>query len=403
MVIHAGEGIMGICTNCGNQIYDESAAICPTCGAAVPGNEPAMDPYATVPVESSAQSYGYQSLHGFNGPNAASYKKAAALTLVGMILLIMAMVLPWYTWTYELENTDDDVSAKFILDEKLFGYKMRMIENDGGDEDTASDSGGWSGEDDEVSSLYRNLSYIMIIAMILGILGFVMIVGSGASTQFKLSYTQSGCYLSVFSAFLAFLCVIMLMLALPLAHDGEMRAEMEESDDDLFSNGPWDSFWGSSSWNYMGRDDLPITSSWHPSFGWFIAIGAGVLNMIGGAIIYKTGKSDVITAHQHSGPRPAQADPAVMTGTQPYEHSQTGAMDQTQFAPGGSYDPVPRTLTQPDTPPFMEVSKPQHDGGTMDETNMGHEGEKRQKTGDDTDVGHEGEKGQQTKDDIEAG
>jgi len=363
---------MGICTNCGNQIFDESAMACPVCGIAIPGKEQAMDPYATIPGEAPAQSYSYQSQHGFQGTNAAEYKKAAAFTLIGMILLILTLALPWYTWNYELENTDDDASMEFVFDEGLFGGKMKITQDFDGDKETQTEKGDWSDDDDEVSTLYTNLSYIMIIAVILGILGFVMVVGSGANSQFKISYNQAGCYLSIFAAFLSILSVIILMLALPLAHDATLGEEMQEDGgEDIFANGPWDSFWGSSSGNVQDDDDLPYSSNWHPTFGWFIAIAAGVLNMIGGAIIYKAGKSDLITAHNHGGPQPVQSEQMAMTGTPSYDSpSQGGNTDQSQYAPAGDFSPQPKTLTQPDTPPFKAVPPPLPVSESIDEASQ---------------------------------
>jgi len=293
---------MGICTNCGNQIYDESASVCPVCGIQIHGNrqlaqppqyqaQQQYQPYRTAQPMPSGQVMGapITRTHGFFGPSGGSYKKAAIFSLVGMILIILTLVTSWYSITNTNEYGDEEETTESTVNEGLFEIEMGYSYTYDGETESDKESFGWGDfeEGGEVGDLYTNLKYIMIPAMIMGIVGFGLVLVSGFSITFRKSFTTAGMSLCSFAALLALMCAIVLMIALPKAHEAVFNedGEAEES-----TSGPWDSFWGSDS---EGEDTEDVSSyNWHPSFGWFFALVGAVFFMLGGASVYKGGNAD---------------------------------------------------------------------------------------------------------------
>ena len=332
---------MKSCWKCGNQIEDDSIMLCPVCGEelADPQSRVPFLPQEILPVDySSSQPMGIpypsqettspagpysQPFHGFKGPNSRKYVTATILMVIGMVLLIVTLAIPWYTWRYEIENKDEDKSAEIVLNEDLFGGEfVGTTKEDGEAVDEYKEKGDWSDEDDKVSDLYTNLSYIMIVSIILGAVGFVMVLVSGGSQTFKKSYNNAGFYLGLSAALLALLSVIVLMVALPLAHDATLGEEIEEEDEDaLFSEGPWDSFWGSDSGDKeIHGNDIAYSTNWRPSFGWFIAMIGGVLYIAGGVIIYSAGKADQQYGFQEEAAPIPPATQMIAQGGQPLQN-----------------------------------------------------------------------------------
>ncbi len=239
--------------------------------------------------------------HGFRGPDAGAYKTAMALTIAGMVLLLITSFLPWYYMEEEYKYSYYE--SERILREKQWEIEVEASYQesyDSYDGDSTTESIDWSDVKDEnedfesMANMYLTIAILSIVGVIIGIIAVIMIAGCGLTSSYNPNIKKAAFGLSVGTAVLAIISIFILLALSPSAHDEAFIGDSDGydygyEDERSEEDGPWSSFWGSSS----GKDDDgdEHSRSWGPHAGWYLALVGGILYLGGGVVINKVGKS----------------------------------------------------------------------------------------------------------------
>lgn len=205
----------------------------------------------------------------------------AILAIVAIVLLLLTFVTPLYRYSAEMEMWGETFGGSAD-----FYYTEGRTDFDGETETEEYD------DDSEMKSVFNLTMILVIIAVIGSILGMIgaLMVGMGKIDN------KIGAGLAVIGILFAFIAPMYLMVSLPGAFD-EDNGGMGMNDDD----GPWDSFFGSTS-------EEGFEMRWGPSIAWYMALIAGVLNIGVLAMVMSS--------------KPAPTGPYQQQPQQPYQEQQ---------------------------------------------------------------------------------
>lgn len=217
----------------------------------------------------------------------------AAVILVGAILMIVALFTPWY-----MEQISD--SGRTIT---LNSYPG-MPSTNGTIQYSCSGlpSGYQCPSQTSYSADHLNNTgtiaetgyYLIILGFIFGLIGAILGFASGN----KPGRARSGMTMAIVAMVVAIAAVGMFAVALPTA--------IGQDTPNHTGTGPWSSFYGSGNASSYG---LPGgTLSWGPATGWYLAIGAFVLFLVGMIILARARREP---------PEPAATAPAAAAPAAP--------------------------------------------------------------------------------------
>lgn len=172
----------------------------------------------------------------------------AVLAIVALILLSLTFVTAWYSVTFEVG--DEDMTNDFYFTE---------TESDGETEEYEDDS--------DVGDTFSNTRILVVVAIIGTILG---IIGALMVAMEKMS-PKIGAILVLIGFIFALIAPVYLMVELPNA--------MEE--DETGVEGMQEDFFGSEETDF---GDI----SWGGTTAWFMAIVAGILNIVAMGLVITT-------------------------------------------------------------------------------------------------------------------
>jgi hypothetical protein len=204
---------------------------------------------------------------------------AAVFAIIAMILLGVAMTMPWYEirWLYEPEDPEIELPDAELSIEFTFNDATIRSEIDDPDYEDYKETIDYD-EDEEAEDVnatiaaFRNTQSITIIAIILTLIFVVcaLVVGlkKGKLATFAL-------IVGILAFVAALLAPIYLMFGLPSA----FKEDSEESgyfldDEDA---GYTDSFFGSKT---EDEENMKLKSTWGGVTGWYLAVGAMVFNFM---------------------------------------------------------------------------------------------------------------------------
>ncbi len=181
------------------------------------------------------------------------------LSLIVVVLLGVALVGPWYSM--KMEGGGIEVKADATLTET----KAEALGV------TATTK--WSDEDapENQAKLYTNVYYIMIVTLVVAIISLICLILSGIG---KLGIKIAGIKIG---AILLLLTMIFAIVA-PAYFAAAVPGAMHEDD------ATWDK-------GFMGsEEEAGVKTTWSPGYGWYFAVVAFVLALIGMIITLVPGK-----------------------------------------------------------------------------------------------------------------
>jgi len=243
-----------------------------------------------------------ETLTGFKGENSTKYFIAIILSIVTTVILLITIFSAWYVWEYGVMNEEFGLGVEIEYHEKFRGVhgEGAIVDGEGGRMGVSEDFS-WDDEEmkevyqkDDVKDLYTRIFYLIILALVMSIVLIFMILISSGLLQSKVSpsamHRNIGLAGSLVTTILTILCVVMLAVQLPDAHE---ESRIGESFDMGEADGPWKSFMGSDSGSDPENENTTYENDWHPSTGWYMAIVASGLSTASLVLFYQATAGDL--------------------------------------------------------------------------------------------------------------
>jgi hypothetical protein len=210
----------------------------------------------------------------------------AAIVLVGAILLLASLLTPWYTEQVSVSGATENQNAYTGLPDSNGTIQYSCSNLPTGVSCPSQSS--YTQDRLNNTGLIAETGYFLIIGgIILGLVGAIIGLTSGNNPR-RAGPART---LAVVSLILAIVAVAAFAVALPMALSNDIKGHS--------GDGPWSSFFGSGNSSSYGIPGGTLT--WGPGFGWYFAIVAFVLLLVG-AVLLARGRKDAVAV-----PTPAPA------------------------------------------------------------------------------------------------
>lgn len=185
------------------------------------------------------------------------------LSLIVVVLLGVALVGPWYSM--KMEGTVMDVEMEVKADATLTEMKAEGM--------GVTTTKKWSDEDapENQAKLYTNVYYIAIVTLVIAIISLICLILSGiGKLGIKIAGIKIGAILLLITMIFAIVAPVYFAVAVP----GAMHED----------SATWDK-------GFMGsEEEAGMKTTWGPGYGWYLAIVAFVLALIGMIFTFIPGK-----------------------------------------------------------------------------------------------------------------
>ena len=227
----------------------------------------------------------------------------AIVVLVGAILLIVAVFVPWYTWQNKASEYGATITGTINTYPGLpsqngtiqYSYSCSNLPK--GVSCPSSTSSSYSKLNlNNTGQLAEAGFYMLIAGFVLGFIGAVLGLMSGGNPR------RAGPAIA-----LAVIAMILGIAAVGL-FAGMLPSAIGKDSPGHTGTGPWSSFFGSSS--NTSFEGIPASGTWGPAVGWYLTIGAFVVLLIG-LIILIVARKDPAEPAPVSAPAPAGTAPAT--------------------------------------------------------------------------------------------
>ncbi len=210
----------------------------------------------------------YGQTGGAAPPASAKWKLPVICMLVGIILMSIALVLPWYQMSYEYDSSEGTMGA-------------------GADQFIHMDSG------DQTKWSFVMSETLGMVGLVIGVIALMFLLISSLGGQ----PSKMPMIFTLIAAILCILAPMILMATLPGAFEADAKEandDWEQPDHDAYTK----SFFGS----YEDKED-DSKDSWGGDVGWFLAIVAFVMFLLAFIFILRGKKT------QAPAPMPPQQPP----------------------------------------------------------------------------------------------
>lgn len=216
----------------------------------------------------------------------------AVIVLVGAILLLAALFTPWYTIQVKDGGVTLTQNAYLGLPSTNGTIQYTCSGLPSGASCTPQTS--YSKADaNNTGNLAEGGYFLIIVGFIFGLLGAIV----GFTSRAKARRARSAMTLAIVALVLTVAAVGAFAVALPTAYG-------QDSPGHPSGNGPWSSFFGSGNASSFGLPGGTLT--WGPGIGWYLAIGAFAL-LIVGLIVLALARKEPPSPVPVSTPAPAGA------------------------------------------------------------------------------------------------
>lgn len=243
------------------------------------------------------------------------------LMIIGAILLIVALLTSWYTYSAKTSESFAGNSATGTINLDLHpgsNYVSSSSYSCSGPQasslcpsstsnscpyvSSSSSNSCPAGNFNKTGALYAVTEYLVIGGLVLGLLAGILAFVSGGKPGMR----KGALALGIIALLLAIATPITLLAAQP----GAIKAD--SSNVPSGSSGPWSSYFGSCSGSSCGTGGGPNSSAtWGPSVGWYLSIVAFIVFLLGTMMIMRGGKDSSSMA----APMPAQPAPMDSSGS----------------------------------------------------------------------------------------
>jgi hypothetical protein len=179
---------------------------------------------------------------------------ASVIILVGAIVLISALFMPWYS--YKTPVGTGSVTITFYPG--MPGTNGTIQYSCSGLPSCPAQTSYSTQDLNNTGTIAEVGYYLLIVGFVLGIIGAIV----GIASRSKPRRAHTAVPLAVIALILAIVAVGLFAAELPTAISNDVKSHT--------GSGPWSSFFGSSS-----------GASWGPAIGWYLAIVAFVFLLVG--------------------------------------------------------------------------------------------------------------------------
>lgn len=208
------------------------------------------------------------------GSNMANRKTGrligAIIVLVGAILLISAVFIPWYTLQVKTttpvgSSTENQNSYPGLPSQT--GTIQYTCSGGGSCPSSTSYS---SAHENNTGAIAETGFFLLIVGFVIGLIGAILgVVWRGNARRVMPVFA-----FAIIAMILALITPVLFMATLPGAISKDIPAATKS-----VSSGPWSSFFGSTSYSPVSGYTINLT--WGPAIGWYLAFAAFVILLIG--------------------------------------------------------------------------------------------------------------------------
>jgi hypothetical protein len=215
----------------------------------------------------------------------------AAILLVGAIVLIAALFMPWYTVQVSASGITIDQNSYPGLPSSngTIQYTCSGLPSGGQCPHQTSYN---TAKENNTGTIAEAGYFLIIVGFVLGLIGAILAFLSGNNAR----RARPAMTLAIVAMILAIATVGMFAVALPTAIGQDSPGHT--------GTGPWSSFFGSGNSSSFGFSGGTLT--WGPGIGWYLTIGAFVIFLVGMIILARARK-------EPASPAPAAAPPTTVT------------------------------------------------------------------------------------------
>lgn len=230
--------------------------------------------------------------------------------LIASVVLIAALVAPWYS--FESAATQPHSPEDSVTQSSYPG----LASANGTVRYTCVVLAPCPSQTSYTNARENNTGEIAEAGFFILIGGFVLGIVASAAGFFSRRnprLTHPAIEMAVFALVLAVAAPTLFAVALPGAVAKDVPTSERPS---ATSTGPWSSFFGSSATSLPGG--VTQTLTWGPSIGWYLAIGAFILLLIGAILLYRSRRplpSLVSVPSPVKSPAPTEPTPAASATT----------------------------------------------------------------------------------------
>ncbi len=190
----------------------------------------------------------------------------AAIVLVGAILLIAALFMPWYVEQVSSSGITVTQNAYPGLPSTngTIQYSCSGLPSDSNCRSETSYS---AARANNTGTITETGFFLLIVGFVLGLIGAIL----GFASRNNARRARPAMTLAIVSMIVAIAAVGMFAVALPTAIGQDSPGHS--------GTGPWTSFYGSGNASSFGFPSGTLT--WGPGIGWYLAIVAVVLFLVG--------------------------------------------------------------------------------------------------------------------------
>jgi hypothetical protein len=222
---------------------------------------------------------------------------AAVIILIGAVLLIAALVMPWYAFkTSELGGSETQNSYPGLPSQNgTIQYSCSGLPSGFACPPQTSYSSA-TPKETNVGNIAETGFFLLIVGIILGVVAAIFGFASRGSPR----RAAPAIALAAVALILAIVAPVLFAVALPGAISSDISSTYRPPN----TSGPWSSFIGSSS--FTSPTIGTVNFDWGPAIGWYLSIVAFVLLLVGVILLarYRREPPQAVTAPSSSPPAP---------------------------------------------------------------------------------------------------
>ena len=194
----------------------------------------------------------------------------AVIILVGAILLIAALFMPWYAVqvSYSGISVTQNSYPGLPSSNGTIQYSCSGLPSGG---HCPSQTSYNSARENNTGTIAETGYFLIIVGFVLGLIGAIL----GFTSRNNARRARPAMTLAIVAMIVAIATVGMFAVALPTAVGQDSPGHT--------GSGPWSSFFGSGNSTSFGVPGGTLT--WGPGIGWYLAIGAFVVFLVGMIIL----------------------------------------------------------------------------------------------------------------------
>jgi len=226
----------------------------------------------------------------------------AIIVLIGAILLISAVFIPWYVYQ---EKSSTPVGSGSITINSYPGLPSEngtiQCSSSGSVSCPYSQTSYQKADYNNTGAIAETGFFLLIVGFVLGFIGAILGVASRGNPR------RSGpaIVFAVIAMILAVVTPVLFMATLPGAQSKDIPTSARTT-----SSGPWSSFFGSTSATPF--PGVTVNLTWGPGMGWYLSFAAFVILLIGLLFLFRYRK-DPPEPVPVSTPAPAAGAPQTTT------------------------------------------------------------------------------------------